>query len=399
MLAPRAAPEPVPRPARRPSRPRHPRNRAARTLPDSTPAIELLNATKQYGEVTALDHVSMVIEPGEFFCLLGPSGCGKTTTLNLIGGFIPVTSGELRIEGRKVNDLPPHKRNVNTVFQNYALFPHMTVAQNVAFGLRMEKLSTEEVTRRTGEYLELVGLSGLSGRLPSEMSGGQQQRVALARALAKRPAVLLLDEPLGALDLKLRKNMQAELSRIHRQVGTTFVFVTHDQDEALSMATRIAIMSGGQVAQTGSPREVYDRPVNRFVADFVGETNFLTGTIETDGARPTFVIPGGERVLGTGGFRGRPRDAYAPAGIRCDPGGGGGCRRTRGSRAGSRTWRSWAITHGSPSRRRRARSSPSVHMGRAGERRARWRRLGRRCAYGGLRTTRHSSATDWSTSG
>ena len=270
-------------------------------MPDSTPAIELLNATKQYGEVTALDHVSMVIEPGEFFCLLGPSGCGKTTTLNLIGGFIPMTSGELRIEGRMVNDLPPHKRNVNTVFQNYALFPHMTVAQNVAFGLRMEKLSTEEVTRRTGEYLELVGLAGLSGRLPSEMSGGQQQRVALARALAKRPAVLLLDEPLGALDLKLRKNMQAELSRIHRQVGTTFVFVTHDQDEALSMATRIAIMSGGQVAQTGSPREVYDHPVNRFVADFVGETNFLTGTIETDGSRPMFVIPGGERVLAPGG--------------------------------------------------------------------------------------------------
>ena len=269
-------------------------------MPDSTPAIELLNATKQYGEVTALDHVSMVIEPGEFFCLLGPSGCGKTTTLNLIGGFIPMTSGELRIEGRKVNDLPPHKRNVNTVFQNYALFPHMTVAQNVAFGLRMEKLSTEEVTRRTGEYLELVGLAGLSGRLPSEMSGGQQQRVALARALAKRPAVLLLDEPLGALDLKLRKNMQAELSRIHRQVGTTFVFVTHDQDEALSMATRIAIMSGGQVAQTGSPREVYDHPVNRFVADFVGETNFLTGTIETDGSRPMFVIPGGERVHAPG---------------------------------------------------------------------------------------------------
>ena len=299
-------------------------------MPDSTPAIELLNATKQYGEVTALDHVSMVIEPGEFFCLLGPSGCGKTTTLNLIGGFIPVTSGELRIEGRKVNDLPPHKRNVNTVFQNYALFPHMTVAQNVAFGLRMEKLSTEEVTRRTGEYLELVGLAGLSGRLPSEMSGGQQQRVALARALAKRPAVLLLDEPLGALDLKLRKNMQAELSRIHRQVGTTFVFVTHDQDEALSMATRIAIMSGGQVAQTGSPREVYDHPVNRFVADFVGETNFLTGTIETDGSAADVRHPGRRASARTRGFRGRPRDAYAPAGIRCDPGGGGGCRRTRG---------------------------------------------------------------------
>ena len=229
----------------------------------------------------------MLIQPGEFFCLLGPSGCGKTTTLNLIGGFIPLSSGDLLIEGRTVNDLPPHKRNVNTVFQNYALFPHMTVAENVAFGLRMEKLSKADVTRRTGEYLELVGLSGLAGRLPSQMSGGQQQRVALARALAKRPAVLLLDEPLGALDLKLRKQMQTELARIHRQVGTTFVFVTHDQEEALSMATRIAIMSNGNVLQQGSPREVYDRPANRFVADFVGDTNFLAGTVRGTMARPS----------------------------------------------------------------------------------------------------------------
>jgi spermidine/putrescine transport system ATP-binding protein len=267
------------------------------TLPESVPAIELRHTTKRYGDTVALNDVSMVIEPGEFFCLLGPSGCGKTTTLNLIGGFIPMSAGQLLIEGRTVNDLPPHKRNVNTVFQNYALFPHMTVAQNVAFGLRMEKLSSVEVTRRTGEYLELVGLAGLSRRLPSEMSGGQQQRVALARALAKRPAVLLLDEPLGALDLKLRKNMQTELSRIHRQVGTTFVFVTHDQDEALSMATRIAIMSGGEVAQTGTPREVYDRPVNRFVADFVGETNFLTGSVATENGRPLFALTGGERVV------------------------------------------------------------------------------------------------------
>jgi spermidine/putrescine transport system ATP-binding protein len=173
----------------------------------------------------------------------------------------------------------------------------MTVAENVAFGLRMEKLTSAEVTRRTGEYLELVGLAGLSRRLPSEMSGGQQQRVALARALAKRPAVLLLDEPLGALDLKLRKNMQTELSRIHRQVGTTFVFVTHDQDEALSMDPRIAIMSGGRIAQTGTPREVYDKPVNRFVADFVGETNFLPGTVESNGSRPMFAMAGGDRVV------------------------------------------------------------------------------------------------------
>jgi spermidine/putrescine transport system ATP-binding protein len=262
-------------------------------LTDSTPAIELRHATKRYGDAVALDDVSMAIAPGEFFCLLGPSGCGKTTTLNLIGGFIPLTAGELRIEGRTVHDLPPHKRNVNTVFQNYALFPHMTVAQNIAFGLRMEKLSGAEIASRTGEYLELVGLAGMGARLPAQLSGGQQQRVALARALAKRPAVLLLDEPLGALDLKLRKQMQTELARIHRQVGTTFVFVTHDQEEALSMATTIAVMSGGHVIQVGAPRDVYDRPANRFVADFIGETNFLPGRIETNGGRPSFVLADG----------------------------------------------------------------------------------------------------------
>jgi spermidine/putrescine transport system ATP-binding protein len=265
-------------------------------VPESTPAIELRHATKTYGEAVALDDVSITIAAGEFFCLLGPSGCGKTTTLNLIGGFIPLTAGDLLIEGRTVKELPPHKRNVNTVFQNYALFPHMTVAENVAFGLRMEKLPKEEVLKRTNEYLELVGLAGLTQRLPSALSGGQQQRVALARALAKRPAVLLLDEPLGALDLKLRKQMQTELARIHRQVGTTFVFVTHDQEEALSMATRIAIMSGGKVLQTGAPREVYDLPANRFVANFVGDTNFLEGTVRRSDGRPVFELSGGSTV-------------------------------------------------------------------------------------------------------
>jgi spermidine/putrescine transport system ATP-binding protein len=267
----------------------------------SVPAIELRHATKRYGDAVALDDVSMVIDPGEFFCLLGPSGCGKTTTLNLIGGFIPLSSGELLIEGRTVNDLPPHKRNVNTVFQNYALFPHMSVERNVAFGLRMEHLSHAEIATRTGEYLELVGLAGLGSRLPAQLSGGQQQRVALARALAKQPAVLLLDEPLGALDLKLRKQMQTELSRIHRQVGTTFVFVTHDQEEALSMATRIAIMSGGHVAQVDSPRVIYDHPVNRFVADFIGETNFLPGRVETNGTGCTFVLADGTVVAAPDG--------------------------------------------------------------------------------------------------
>ena len=254
------------------------------------PAIELVNVTKRYGDAVALDGISLRIESGEFFCLLGPSGCGKTTTLNLIGGFVPLTSGELRIEGRRVNDLPPHKRNVNTVFQNYALFPHMTVADNVAFGLRMESLDGREVTARVAEYLDLVGLRAFSDRFPTQLSGGQAQRVALARALAKRPAVLLLDEPLGALDLKLRKQMQVELSRIHRQVGTTFVFVTHDQEEALSMATRIAVMAGGRVRQVGSPRDIYLHPVDRFVADFIGESNFLDGVMTNGGGAPAFQL-------------------------------------------------------------------------------------------------------------
>jgi spermidine/putrescine transport system ATP-binding protein len=247
------------------------------------PAIELVDVTKRYGDAVALDGISLRIDAGEFFCLLGPSGCGKTTTLNLIGGFIPLTSGELRIEGHRVNDLPPHKRSVNTVFQNYALFPHMSVADNVAFGLRMEGMSANDIDRRVDEYLELVNLAEYRDRYPTQLSGGQAQRVALARALAKRPAVLLLDEPLGALDLKLRKQMQVELSRIHRQVGTTFVFVTHDQEEALSMSTRIAVMAGGQVRQIGTPREIYEGPVDRFVADFIGESNFLDGRL-TDAA-------------------------------------------------------------------------------------------------------------------
>ncbi len=260
------------------------------------PAIELVAATKRYGDAVALDAVSLAIESGEFFCLLGPSGCGKTTTLNLIGGFLPLTSGELRIEGRVVNDLPPHRRNVNTVFQSYALFPHMTVADNVAFGLRMEGLDRREVSSRVGEYLSLVGLEGYADRHPGQLSGGQQQRVALARALAKRPAVLLLDEPLGALDLKLRRAMQLELSRIHRQVGTTFVFVTHDQEEALSMATRIAVMSGGRVVQAGTPQEIYLRPRTRFVADFIGESNFLDGTVAGGDGDAGLQLPDGQRL-------------------------------------------------------------------------------------------------------
>jgi len=256
--------------------------------PIGAPAIELVGVTKRYGGAVALNDVSMEIAEGEFFCLLGPSGCGKTTTLNLIGGFIPLSSGELRIEGQRINDLPPHKRNVNTVFQSYALFPHMDVAENVAFGLRMESMASAERTKRVDEYLELVGLGGMADRKPNQLSGGQQQRVALARALAKRPAVLLLDEPLGALDLKLRRQMQGELARIHDQVGTTFVFVTHDQEEALSMATRIAVMSLGRVVQVGTPRDIYYHPVDRFVADFIGESNFLKGSVVNDGSSGFF---------------------------------------------------------------------------------------------------------------
>jgi spermidine/putrescine transport system ATP-binding protein len=286
------------------------------TSSGAAPAIELIDVTKQYGDAVALDGISLRIESGEFFCLLGPSGCGKTTTLNLIGGFIPLTSGELRIEGRRVNDLPPHRRNVNTVFQNYALFPHMSVAENVAFGLRMEDLEAREVAARVDEYLDLVGLAKFHDRFPTQLSGGQAQRVALARALAKRPAVLLLDEPLGALDLKLRKQMQVELSRIHRQVGTTFVFVTHDQEEALSMATRIAVMAGGQVRQIGSPREIYQGPLDRFVADFIGESNFLEGRVVEDGSMPLFRLSDGTSVPAPARDTARPQNGRVALMIR-----------------------------------------------------------------------------------
>jgi spermidine/putrescine transport system ATP-binding protein len=269
---------------------------ATRASGDKAAAVELVDAVKRYGDAVALDRVSLTIQRGEFFCLLGPSGCGKTTTLNLIGGFIPLTSGELRIDGRRVNELPPHKRNVNTVFQSYALFPHMTVEQNVAFGPRMSGVRADLARSRVRDYLTLVGLEGLGGRYPSQLSGGQQQRVALARALIKEPAVLLLDEPLGALDLKLRKQMQLELGRIHRQVRTTFVFVTHDQEEALSLATRIAVMSGGRVVQEGAPREIYYRPSTRFVADFIGDSNFLSGSVERGPGGAWLASAGGERV-------------------------------------------------------------------------------------------------------
>jgi spermidine/putrescine transport system ATP-binding protein len=243
-------------------------------------AIELVNVIKCFGEVVAVDDVSLKIEDGEFFSLLGPSGCGKTTTLRMIAGLELVTEGEIILHGKSMGQTPAFKRPVNTVFQNYALFPHRTVERNVAFGLEMQKVPKKEIESRVIEALEMVHLPDLAQRRPKELSGGQQQRIALARALINRPEVLLLDEPLGALDLKLRKAMQLELKQLQEQVGITFIYVTHDQEEALTMSDRIAVMDKGKVLQIGSPEEIYERPRTRFVADFIGETNFLEGVVE-----------------------------------------------------------------------------------------------------------------------
>ena len=242
------------------------------------PAIVFRGVSKQYGTHTAVESLDLEINEGEFFCLLGPSGCGKTTTLNLIGGFAAASTGEIRIRGELVNRTPPHRRKVNTVFQSYALFPHLNVRDNVAFGLRMAKVPRGQTDTRVLEALKLVALDAFADRYPAQLSGGQQQRVAVARALVNRPAVLLLDEPLGSLDLKLRKRLQVELSQIQREVGTTFVFVTHDQGEAMAMADRIAIMNEGRVEQIGTATEIYKKPASRFVADFIGESNFIAVT-------------------------------------------------------------------------------------------------------------------------
>jgi spermidine/putrescine transport system ATP-binding protein len=243
-------------------------------------AIELVNVTKRFGEVVAVDDVTLKIEDGEFFSLLGPSGCGKTTTLRMIAGLELVTAGEIFLHGKSMGQTPAFKRPVNTVFQNYALFPHMNVERNVGFGLEMKKVPKKEIETRVFEALEMVRLPDLARRRPKELSGGQQQRIALARALVNRPEVLLLDEPLGALDLKLRKTMQLELKQLQEQVGITFIYVTHDQEEALTMSDRIAVMNAGEVLQIGPPEEIYERPTTRFVADFIGETNFLDGIVE-----------------------------------------------------------------------------------------------------------------------
>ena len=249
-------------------------------------AVELREVVKQFvtpegNLLNAVDNVTMQIKNGEFFSMLGSSGCGKTTSLRMIAGFEWPTAGEVYIEGKPMGHTPPFQRKVNTVFQSYALFQHMTVFQNVAFGLEMEGAQKDEIEKRVKRALEMVQLTGLERRRPKQLSGGQQQRVAVARALVKVPEVLLLDEPLGALDLKLRKEMQLELKALQQQLGITFVYVTHDQEEAMTMSDRIAVMSRGKVQQMGTPVEIYERPANRFVADFIGESNFFEGRIKS----------------------------------------------------------------------------------------------------------------------
>ena len=263
----------------------------------SAAAVEARNVTKIFGVgqdgVRALDGVSVTIRENEFFTLLGPSGCGKTTLLRLIAGFDFPTDGDILLYGQDIAPLPPFKRPVNTVFQNYSLFPHMTVGQNIGFGLEMLGRPKAEVDARVTEMLQLVRMEELRNRKTSQISGGEQQRVALARALAPQPKVLLLDEPLSALDYKLRKDMQIELKRLQHETGITFVFVTHDQEEALTMSDRIAVMSKGHILQVGSPREIYDHPAERFVANFIGETNFLKGdVVGVSGGKAEIRLPG-----------------------------------------------------------------------------------------------------------
>jgi len=241
--------------------------------------IRLKRVTKRFGDVTAVDDLSIEIPEGEFFSLLGPSGCGKTTTLRMIGGFEEVTAGSIFLGDTEVTDLPPFKRATNTVFQNYALFPHLSVFENIAFGLRRRKTPTNEIRHQVAFMLKLVELPGYEERRPNQLSGGQQQRVALARALVNNPRVLLLDEPLGALDLKLRKQMQVELKRIQREIGITFIFVTHDQEEAMTMSDRIAVMRNGRIEQLGTPEELYERPRTDFVAGFLGVSNLLDAEV------------------------------------------------------------------------------------------------------------------------
>ena len=244
--------------------------------------IRLVNCRMDFDGETVLDSINIYFNNSEFLTLLGPSGCGKTTTLRIIGGFLQPTSGDVLFDGVRINDVPPHKRRINTVFQKYALFPHLNVFENVAFGLRIAKVPQKEVEQRVTEMLEIVSLKGFEKRKPDQLSGGQQQRVAIARALVNRPEVLLLDEPLGALDLRLRKDMQNELKRIQQQLGITFIYVTHDQEEALAMSDTVVVMDRGRIQQIGTPEDIYNEPKNAFVADFIGESNILDGIMRAD---------------------------------------------------------------------------------------------------------------------
>jgi spermidine/putrescine transport system ATP-binding protein len=283
-----------------------PGHAAAGQQSETLPAIELAGVVKEFhsgGEVIiAVRGLDLAIRQGEFFSMLGPSGCGKTTTMRIIAGFEEPTRGSVSLQGRDVTWDPPNKRDVNMVFQSYALFPHMSVFENVAFGLRRKRVHKDEISRRVGEMLEIVDLAGREQRRPRELSGGQQQRVALARALVNGPKALLLDEPLGALDLKLRQAMQVELKRIQREVGITFVYVTHDQGEALTMSDRIAVMNDGLIEHLGTPREIYERPANRFVAGFIGTSNLLTGEVSriTDGNAVVVVSPDEQVIVPAG---------------------------------------------------------------------------------------------------
>ncbi len=273
-----------------------------------TNAVEIRTVTKVFGTFTALHGVSLSIQDNEFFTLLGPSGCGKTTLLRMMAGFEEVTQGEILLFGQNIAALEPNQRPVNTVFQQYALFPHMSVIDNVAFGLKMKGWPLEKRRIRAGEMLEMVHLSDFANRAPAQLSGGQQQRVALARALAPQPKVLLLDEPLSALDLKLRQAMRMELKQLQSETGITFIFVTHDQEEALTMSNRIAVMSAGHVQQIGTPRDIYESPNNRFVADFIGETNLIEVEVEAvaDG-QAQVVLPGGHRITTSSAARDKGR--------------------------------------------------------------------------------------------
>lgn len=262
-----------------------------------TPAVQLRSITKRFGSMVAVDRVSLDIKDGEFVSLLGPSGCGKTTTLRIIAGFIEPEEGDVLVMGEDISDRPPHKRNMGMVYQNYALFPHMTVFDNIAYGLRRRKLPMPRIREAVGRALELVQLTGLGDRYPNQLSGGQQQRVALARAVAIEPKVLLLDEPLSNLDAKLRKQMQVELRDLQRRLKITTIYVTHDQEEALVLSDRIVVMSGGRVMQVGKPGAIYHRPANTFVANFIGSINFLRGRLTklTNSDQIEFVSAGGAR--------------------------------------------------------------------------------------------------------